>query len=850
MNNPRSKALTFHLIGHAHIDPVWLWDWREGHETVKATFRSALDRLQENPDMVFVHSSAAQYSWMQQHPKLLAEIREAVQRGQWEPVGGWWVEPDVNLAHGEAIARQALLGQRTFQRLLGRRARIGFLPDSFGHPGTLPQLLVQSGLDAFVFMRPGANELDLPSNLFQWEGVDGTQILSARVECYNSSPNQIHTSLERNLAWRPEHLTHWLGLFGVGNHGGGPTKRAIANIRELAQHPDWPTLKMNSLSGFFEQMRGEQVAAQVPVYRGELQHHARGCYAAVSDMKRLNRRAEHALLRAEKLAVLAAPAGYLYPHGPLTQAWEGLLFNQFHDILAGSSLESAFQDAFHQLGEVLSIASRVTFAATQAVADQVDTRRSGQEPDEVIRSLNWTGATWVTDYGDGVPVLVFNPSGTARDEAVELELNDWHTEHLRLIDDTGQDVPTQRLRPESVNGAGRPRFVFRAQLPALGYRLYRVLDEPTPPEAASPPLLTATTERLENAFWALHFEPQTGGLRRLIDKASGLDLLAGTGAQLQVVRDETDTWGHGVRAFRQMVGVFGGATLEVLEQGPVRATVRATTRYGQSVAVQDFTLYAHSPEIGGQLHLDWHETQHAAQLVFPAALSDVTATYAAPYGFMVRPADGEEEPTQAWMDVTGLTRDARGVQRPAGLALLNDSKYSASILGGELRLTLARSPVYAHHDPAVLAPGVAYTHTDQGLQHSRWTLVPHGGNWQAARVPVLAEQLNEPAVLTREYVHAGTWAGTHSALHLEGLPTVSVSAVKQAEDSPGGGDSPDLIVRLHEWGGQTSAGTLHVQRNGQVQQIPVQLRPQQILGLRITPAGGAQTVNFLEEAHD
>ncbi len=552
MTNPRSKNLTFHLIGHAHIDPVWLWDWREGHETVKATFRSALDRLREHPDMVFVHSSAAQYSWMEQHPQLLAEIRDAA-RGQWEPVGGWWVEPDVNLAHGEAIARQALLGQRTFERLLGRRARIGFLPDSFGHPGSMPQLLVQSGLDAFVFMRPGANELELPSNLFQWEGLDGTRILSARVECYNSSPTQIHTSLERNLAWRPERLKHWLGLFGVGNHGGGPTRRAIANIRELAQDPDWPTLQLNSLSGFFGKVREEQV----PVFSGELQHHARGCYAAVSDIKRLNRQAEHALLRAEKLAVLAADAGHVYPHGPLTHAWKGLLFNQFHDILAGSSLERAFEDAFHQLGEVLSIADRVTFAAVQAIADQVDTRLRGREADEVIRSLHWDSAGWVTDYGDGVPVLVFNPAGHARDEAVELELNDWHTEHLRLIDDAGRDVSTQRLRPESVNGSGRPRFVFRAQLPAFGYRLYRVLDEPVP-EVVPEPLLTATPDRLENDRWTLLFEPETGGLRCLIDKASGLDLLAGTGAQLQVVRDDTDTWGHGARAFRQLVGVFGG----------------------------------------------------------------------------------------------------------------------------------------------------------------------------------------------------------------------------------------------------------------------------------------------------
>ncbi|MFC4427278.1 alpha-mannosidase [Deinococcus navajonensis] len=835
MTHSRSKALTFHLIGHAHIDPVWLWDWREGHETVKATFRSALDRLRENPDMVFVHSSAAQYAWMEAHPRLLDEVRAAAGRGQWEPVGGWWVEPDVNLAHGEALARQALLGQRTFERQLGRRARVGFLPDSFGHPGTLPQLLRQSGLDAFVFMRPSAGELDLPSNLFTWVGVDGSRLLCARVECYNSSPNQIQTSLERNLAWRPEHLGHWLGLFGVGNHGGGPTRRAVANLRELAADPDWPTLQLNSLSGFFDAVRGEQA----PDYHGELQHHARGCYAAVSDIKRLNRRAEHALLRAEKLAVLAGPAGYDYPAEALTHAWKGLLFNQFHDILAGSSLQSAFEDAHQQLGEVLSIASRVTFAATQAVADQVDTRLEGRDPDEVIRSLRWDGPTWVSDYGDGVPLLVFNPDSRDRDEPVELELNDWHTPHLRLIDDRGTEVPHQRLRAESVNGQGRPRFVFRAQLPASGYRLYRVLDEPAT-EPPRRPLLSASPALLENEFWALHFDPDTGGLRRLVDKARGLDLLAGTGAQLQVVRDDTDTWGHGARAYRQLVGVFGGATLEVTETGPVRATVRATTRFRNSTAVQDFTLYAGSPDLHGQLGLDWHEKHHAAQLVFPAALSSVSATYEVPYGHVTRPADGEEEPVQSWMDVSGTVRDQRGAPHPAGLALLNDSKYSASVLGGELRLTLARSPVYAHHDPATLEPAVAYAHLDQGLQRSRWALVPHAGDWRAARVPELATQLNQPAVFTREYVHAGSWPSTHSDLQLEDLPTVQVSAVKQAEDSP------DLILRLHEWGGRAASGQLRFR--GHI--LPVQLRAQQVLGLRLSPQGAAQAVNFLEEADD
>ncbi|AWN21956.1 alpha-mannosidase [Deinococcus irradiatisoli] len=827
---PRSKSVTFHLVGHAHIDPVWLWDWREGYETVKATFRSALDRLQENPDMVFAHSSAAQYAWMEAHPVLLAEVRAAAERGQWEPVGGWWVETDVNLPHGEALARQALLGQRTFERLLGRRARVGFLPDSFGHPASLPQLLRLSGLEAFVFMRPGAAELQLPSNLFTWEGPDGSRILSARLETYSSSPAQSHTSLSRNLAWRPAHLDTWLGLYGVGNHGGGPTVRAIANLRELAESPDWPTLQLSSFENFFTVVR----SAPAPTYRGGLQHHARGCYAAVAEIKRLNRHAEHALLRAEKLAALAGQHAHPYPHAELRRAWEQLLFNQFHDILAGSAIESAMQEAQRELGEVLNVAGRVAFAAMQALADQVDTRSGDHTPQEVIRSRHWEPGAWVTDYGDGVPLLIFNPGARERNEAIELELNDWHTPNLRLLDDTGAEVVVQRLPSESVNGEGRPRFVFRAALPPLGYRLYRVVDEAPAPTETS---LQVSSTHLENEFWRLELDPVTGGLRSLKDKASNLEYLIGTAAQLQVVRDDSDTWGHGVRALRQLVGVFGDAEIEVTEAGPVRASLRVHTRWRQSRAVQQFTLYAGSREIGGQLTLDWHEAHHAAQLVFPCALSGAKATFSLPYGCAECPADGQEEPVQAWLDVSGTARRENGQACPAGLSLLSDGPSSASVLGGELRLTLLRSPVYAHHDPATLDPARTYTVTDQGRHTVRWQAVPHGGDWVAAGVPDLAEQLQQPALLTREYVHPGTLPQQLSAARLEGLETVSLTALKQAEDGS------DLIVRLHEWGGRASRGALHWAG----QAVPVSLRPHQVLGLRLGTAGEVQEVNFLEE---
>ncbi len=834
--DPHNPAVTFHLVGHAHIDPVWLWDWREGVETVRATFRSALDRLHENPDMVFAHSSAAQYAWLEHFPDLLAEVRAAVERGQWEVLGGWWVEPDVNLPHGEALARQALHGQRTFQRLLGRRASVGFLPDSFGHPATLPQLLALSGLDAFVFMRPNAAELELPQNLFRWVGIDGTSLLSARIEAYSSNPHHVESSLERNLHWRPADAAHWLGFYGVGNHGGGPTKRSIENLRRLNADPNWPTLKMDSCAAFFGAVRGEAL----PTYAGELQHHARGCYSAVSEIKRLNRHAEHRLLRAEKLAVLAGTFGYAYPQAELERAWKRLLFNQFHDVLAGSSIARAYDDAREQLGEALATASEVEFFAMQSVAAQVDTRQNAVDVPEVIRSVRWDGPTWVTDYGDGVPILVFNSSGTPRREALEIELNDWHTPDLKLTDDQGQELAYQQLQPESLNG-GRPRFVFMADLPSGGHRLYRALAQ-APAPVAETGLRVSTHSNgnitLENAFLSAEISAGSGSLRRLYDKVRGLEWLAGHAAQVQVVSDATDTWGHGLTHLRELTGLFGEATLQVLSSGPLRATVRAATRWGRSWVTQDYTLDASAGHLAGRVELDWNERHSAAQLVFPLALSQVEATFEVPYGCAVRPPDGQEEPVGSWLNVSGALRDARGQLHPAGAALMTDCKASASVLGGEMRLTLARSPIYAHHDPATPQPGRPYTHTDQGRQELRWQLRLHTGDWRTAAIPAHAEHFNQPLTFTREHVHAGELPPLLSLLHLEGLETVNLSALKRAEE----GDA--LIFRLHEWAGQSGQGTLVW--NGQ--RLAVQIRPHQVLSLRLEPGGRLQLVNFVEDA--
>jgi len=839
VQNKRSKELTFTMVGHAHIDPVWLWDWREGYETVKATFRSALDRLRENPGMVFAHSSAAHYHWMEDHPQLLAEIRDAVARGQWEPVGGWWVEPDANVPSGEALARQGLYGQRYFEKVLGRRARVAFLPDTFGHPGTLPQLFRQAGLEYFIFMRPGANELELPSNLFRWRSPDGSQVLAARVETYSTNPVYVQMSLERNLDWRPADAQVWVHLFGVGNHGGGPTRKAIASIREANADPNWPTLRFGSLQSFFAAHEGR---TDLPVVDRELQHHARGCYSAYSPIKTLNRQAEETLLAAEKWAAVASFYGLSYPRERLEHAWRLLLFNQFHDILAGSAIPAAYADAGNELGEAIAVADRARYSALQVIAQRIDTRRGERTAAEIepIRRVRWSPESWTVDLGDGTPVVVFNPNPWPRTEMVAVELNEWGAEDLRIVDDRDRPVLHQLGRSESV-AAARPHVMFTAEVPALGYRVYRVVDEPAPALPADAPPLSATETVLENRWWRLELDPATGALSRLWDKERNLQLLAGPGAQLLVVDDPSDTWGHGVVALRNVLGAFEPTQMELVEDGPVRATWRITSCWscGRATARQEISLYRDSPAMEGRLTVDWHDRHRAVKLAFPLALDRAVATYSVPYGHEVRPADGQEEPLQQWLDVSGRVRDGRGTPHAGGAALLNDSKYAGDVLGGELRLTVLRSPVFAHHDPQKLEQDALYPYQDQGEQTLCWRLVPHAGSWADAGVVRAAHDLNAPLTVLREYAHPGDLAKVGSFVTVDPPEQLVATALKQTE----AGD--DLVLRLYEPAGRPARARVSIPLAHA--EFEVAAGPHQVKSYRISRGGGVREVNFLEE---
>jgi alpha-mannosidase len=781
---------TLHLVGNSHIDPVWLWQWPEGYQEIRATFRSALDRMNEYPEFIFTCDSVAYYEWIAEiDPDMFDEIRQRVAEGRWELVGGWWVEPDCNLPGGESFVRQALVGQRFFLEHFGKIATVGYNVDPFGHHGMLPQILRRSGMDSYVFMRPGPHERGLPSPVFWWQSADGSRVLTYRLPHEYCAPREdLGNHLDKSIAQLPDRWTEMMAFYGVGNHGGGPTRENLDSIRRLDGVGTMPRLRHSTPAAFFERMRAAGV--EWPTWTEDLQHHAVGCYAAHSGIKRWMRRAENELAAAEAWSAIAhLAADRAYPRDDFGRAWRQVLFNQFHDTFGGTAIEPAYRDARDQLGEASSIANRTHNLAIQSIS-----RRISIPTDPTTK-----------------PIAVFNPHAWPVRATVELEYGGLKPID-GLLDDADRPIPFQSIQSYATVSAWRSRFAFEADVPALGYRLYQMKGGVTRP-TATPLRVTATS--LENEHLRLELDPETGRIASLVlkgDRGGGGDPTDGhveivePGRSRAVVVDDTsDTWGHRRLAYQDELAVFEATTVQLVEDGPVRGLLRVTSRHGESRLTEDYILSAGARWIELRVIVDWREQGRLLKLRFATRTADPVATFEIPYGTIERPANGEEEPGQRWIDVSGPVDP--GSAEPAtpdtephpaavvGLAVLNDGKYSFDIDGPELGVTAVRSPIFAHHEPAEPSPGVRYQYQDQGVQRFTLGLVPHRGGWADAGLTRLALEMNQRQTVLIESFHDGDLGPVASFASVEPENLV-LGSVKLAED----GD--ELVVRVVETAGR------------------------------------------------
>ena len=755
------------MIGNAHIDPVWLWQWPEGYQEVRATFQSAVDRLEEYPDFVFTCDSSLFFEWIEESdPELFEKIRERIAEGRMQVIGGWWVEPDCNIPCGESFVRQALYGQRYLREKFGIIATTGANIDSFGHNATIPQILAKSGADSYVFLRPGPRELTLEAPLFWWESPDGSRVLGYRIPHEYCAPKEdIGDHVEKAIESLPDGGEEYAVFYGVGNHGGGPTIANLESIAQLNERGDLPRLELSSLRRFFDHAAAGD---GIPTHHGELQHHTRGCYTSHSGIKRWNRRAENLLLRAEKWCAIADSLGaQAYPLEDLTRAWKLLLFNQFHDTLCGTAIEPAYEDARDQMGHATSLASTAFNLAAQAIA-----RRIQIEQEVETR-----------------PVVVFNPHPWPLRADVEVEYTWVREEGHYLVDEDGEPVPMQATRSLTTMSGLRGRFVFPVDLPPLGYRTYRVKKGSRDWDS-----MAAGDTRLENEHVLLEIDPETGRIAKLVLKATGAELAAPTAKHAVVIDDPSDTWGHDVQAYDNEIGEFEVDSLRLLESGPVRSILRVESRYGASTLREDYIVSAGTAYVDVRVAVDWREQMKLLKLRYPTSVDADHASFETPYGHLERAAGGDEEPGQAWIDISGEGR---------GLAVANDAKYGYDARGGDIGISAVRSPVWAWHAPRELEEDGVFDYQDQARQSFFVRLIPHAGDWRDANVVRLAAELNQPAFALIETYHGGPLPQRASYGSDDGGDVV-VTVVKCAED----GDA--WVVRAYESAGRPASSRIEL----------------------------------------
>ncbi len=793
----------YYLVANAHLDPVWQWCFPEGLSLVKSTFRSALDRMKEYPGYIFTSACASYYKWIKlNEPEMFEEIRQRVEEGRWAVVGGMWVQPDCNIPSGEAFCRHFLYSQKFFKENFGFTVKTGYNVDSFGHNGMLPQLLKKSGIENYIYQRPDnrKEKPNLPSDdLHLWRSPDGSVVRAFHIP--DGYGGDVHR--ERLIDHYYNKNQPMMVFFGVGNHGGGPSKEHLANAEKLIEqgnfryaHPD----------EYFEDTAG----IDKPLVNEDLQHHASGCYSANSRIKELNRRAETELVTAEKLDVLAnLMTGSAIHSDSIEKAWERVMFNQFHDILAGCSIKEAYNDAENAFGYARETAAGVNTFAAQRISWRIKTTDFLDADVSEMRARMWYRK------GEGSPMVVFNPHSFHVKSVAQFG----DAGVSKVLDSDGNEVRLQKVRAPYTDGDHVMKTVFEADVPPYGYAVYYLYHRDAGDDKEYETDLVATENSLENSKVKVVFDKESGAVSSFVLKNNGKDFAKELLGRAVVCDDsENDTWGHGIFDYNIEIGQFGDGSLELLESGPIRATVKSVVKYGNSVLKRYYSLYSGSDKLTVRTVLDFDEQYKSVKLSFKADVNNQTITYSMPYGFIEKPANGQEEPCHAWCDIC----DDNG----NGLALLNTSKYSFCSIGNDLRMMIARGCAYLdHYGQGHRDSEMEFL--DKGLQEFVYEIVPHTEKINS-RLFRMSEVLNNPLQTHQETHHDGSLPAVYSAMNVN-KDNIVVTSVKCAEDSDG------IIMRIVETAGSATTATVSFEPLNA--QFTMSWKPQEIKTVRISADG-------------
>jgi len=655
-----AKETIVHLIGHTHIDMDWMWTWKDTVHCIRRDVKSVTDMMDDYPDITFTHSQVPTYQVVQEmDPDVFEKVRMRLKEGRWENAAATWVEGDLNMADGESVARHILYAADWSLANLGAKAKVLWEPDTFGHPGNMPQLAKLGELDCYFHMRCNPAMPTWP--IRTWEGVDGTEIPAFSM--FYGSNLQPEFLMQRVLNCKALGFKNTFHIWGLGDHGGGIPRFQIDILERYRNKPLIPTMKFSTIRQLLESVREEN--HKMPRNKGMTFSLFEGCFTTHALIKKYNRQCETALLTAEALCALAG----LDRKTELRNAWTQMLFNHFHDIFDGAAVHDSYINAYDRAERSLAIARKAT---SDAAKDVVKASRSGRT------------------------LALINPLGFERCEPVEAPLP--KTTRC-LIDDQGNIVPVQRKDDTTV--------FFAEKIPAFGIKTCYIVTSKL--EGFAPQNVAVNEEahyyHVETPLASIRIHKESGTIGSYYDKRLKREFVGyGVPKDMTYIQSARidlalnvfqliDEAPNGMSAWlinnnlRQQ-NLLQNAEVSLVESGPVFARFKVVHKIRSSKIEQDILIYNQLPRIDFETTVDWREKGSEEtgvpqlKVSFASSMSAPRARFEGPFFITERPADGMEQPTGKFVDVSG---------DECGFAIYNDSKHGCDVLGSRVRLTLLRN---------------------------------------------------------------------------------------------------------------------------------------------------------------
>lgn len=823
------------LVCNAHLDPVWLWPWEEGLVEAISTFRVAADFCDQYPEFVFNHNESLLYEWVERNdPELFARIQSLVARGRWHVAGGAYLQPDLIGSAGESLIRQFLVGKAYFREKFGVEPTTAYNFDSFGHPQGFIQILAGCGFDSYIFCRPKSTELPMPVGSFRWRHASGVEVVARRSDDHYITQGQIRAQMARFLAHYAEE-GDFLFLWGLGNHGGGPTHEEYAQLP--AMRADFPEIEFveSTPEAFFAHTLSNRSRQSLPLYSGDLKPNQEGCYTSMQRIKVRHRQMENLLQLTERLACVAWWTGKrTYPAADLQVAWKDLLFAEFHDILPGSGIPKVEDDSLTLLAHCEDTLRRKKAEILISLLRE-----------EPLAQRNET------------PIFVFNPHSWPVTQDVEIEYcldrQFGMDAVVRRILRQGEAVAAQFEKAEHNLdnpdwGEWRQRAVFTVTVPPLSYQRFETDYTVLPPEAVqrwkTPEPPPGDTLRVGTGDLEVAIDLRTG----LIDgiKLRGVAVLNGPSCLPLVFADTDNSW-HTIPTWQEPLAAFrlaspqeaarimgssftnprlaeGKPPISIIEDGPIRTVVEAIFVHEQSYIVQCYTICKNRPIVHLDQTIFWneHDRMLKVELSHGENLNRVLAERCYSIDDVTVPVRemGYEQDCQHFLRLSD--RDQR---LAFGVIPYGTCGYSRR--AGDLRLNVLRSPAYG----CISVPQESDRYhnryiprQDQGLRTNRFTLV-FGA--PAASREAMARTAYEMHVPLEAFIYFPTQRrqppAVSSFVQID-ADNVLLTAIKQSQDGEA------LILRCWEVAGKTTSYTLTVQ--GQAHHVTIGAHRLQTFRLR------------------